>query len=105
MSAIRRRYIVVIAAVAVAGLVFTAWLVLRTTYEDTLNKCADAIAAHDFDRKPVKPGGQLEGCEGVKRDDYGTLVLNNAAKKEGWLDEEGNVDRNEMLKDALEEQP
>lgn len=44
-------------------------------------------------------------CEGLSEDDYSTLLMSYVLTDDlGWVDEDGDVDENRMLEDALEDQ-
>ncbi|MFG3585094.1 hypothetical protein [Streptomyces sp. NPDC047990] len=71
----RRRNLIVAAVVAVALLVGGGiyWLT-RPSYDETVKSCAKALTAQ------MKAGGKGKpsACDGVKKDDYDTLVISAA---------------------------
>jgi hypothetical protein len=70
------------------------------SYDEIAEDCVAAL-------KDRKPGDESkpDACEGLKKDDYDALVISHVLRDElGWIDEDGNVDKNKMLEDALEEE-
>jgi hypothetical protein len=99
----KRRRNLIIAAITVAVLLVaggTYWLT-RPSYNDKVEDCQKALAQHLPESKAEKP----DACDGVKADDYLVLFMNQSMDNEGWLDEDGNFDKNKMLEDTLEDQP
>lgn len=98
-----RRIHALIAAssVAVAGGITGAviWL-SQPSYDDIVRECATALdkRADDSDTVP-------DACEDVKDEDYDTLRMAETIDDLGWIDDEGNVDKNKMLEDALNGTP
>jgi hypothetical protein len=70
------------------------------SYDDTVSDCTQALKDRPKGDK-AKPGA----CKDVKQDDYDALLMAHVLDDLGWVDEDGNVDKNEMLEDALDEQP
>ena len=95
----RRRTILIIASVAVviaAGIAFTVWRVNNPSYGTIAKNCAHALEVRP-DGDQAKP----EDCEGLSEDDYQTLLMSHVLTDDlGWVDENGNVDREKMLDDA-----
>jgi hypothetical protein len=81
-----------VTAVALAIGVTVHWL-NQPSYNDIVNACGKALVAQ------VKAGGQGKpsACDGVKKDDYDTLVFGSAIDGLGWTDKDGNFDVNKML--------
>jgi len=63
------------------------------SYDDTIAACAQALKDNGGNGKPA-------ACDDVKDDDYGVIVMSVTAEREGWVDENGDVDMGEMLKDG-----
>ncbi|MGY5127311.1 hypothetical protein [Streptomyces nigrescens] len=68
------------------------------TYEEKTEACLTALKARaDGDK------GKPAECEGLKRDDYTTLVMSVAIDDLGWTGEDGKFDKNKMLDDLTED--
>ncbi|MDX2520575.1 MULTISPECIES: hypothetical protein [Streptomyces] len=66
-------------------------------YEDTVADCAAALKD-----RPKDDGGKPDACEDVKEDDYSALLMSQTIDDLGWIDENGEVDKNKMLEDATQ---
>ncbi|MGP2437954.1 hypothetical protein [Streptomyces sp. JW3] len=98
-----RRAIALIAGGALilaGGVTGTAIWLSQPSYDDIAADCAAALTERAEGNK-AKPSA----CHGVNEDDYQALVMSAVIDDLGWIDEEGNVDKNEILKDALEATP
>ncbi|MFJ8981597.1 hypothetical protein [Streptomyces sp. NPDC102282] len=86
-------------AIAVAGAAFalTGLTGCSATYDETIAACRAELKERGEDAK-----GKPAECKDVREDDYGKLVMVVTAEKEGWLDENGNVDMGEMVEDGSE---
>lgn len=89
-------------AVKRAAVVGVAVLALSLTgcgpsYEEKIEECRSAMAAHDFDAAPLSEGERLPACEGIEGDDYRALVMESSLDRLGWLNDEGRFDRGKML--------
>jgi hypothetical protein len=96
--AAKRRTAWIIAAIAAGALAIGGgvyWL-SQPSYNDIVKGCQQALTAQ------YKAGGKgkPDACNDVKADDYDALVLNAAMGNLGWLDDNGNFDKNKMLDDA-----
>jgi hypothetical protein len=77
-------------ALATGGGIY--WLT-RPSYNDIVKDCQQALVAqYKADGK-----GKPSACNDVHDDDYDALVLNAAMGNLGWLDGDGNFDKNKML--------
>ncbi|MFC9821409.1 hypothetical protein ACFWG6_31015 [Streptomyces erythrochromogenes] len=82
------------AAVALAaGLLLATGCNSQPTYDESVQACIKAIKARPADDK-AKP----KPCEPLKEDDYTILVGSKVIDDLGWIDENGNVDVNKMLR-------
>ncbi|WP_432077861.1 hypothetical protein [Streptomyces sp. YPW6] len=81
-------------ATAVAALSLTA---CGASYDETVGACRKELT-----ERSEHATGKPDVCKDVKEDDYSRLVIVVAAEKEGWLDENGDVDIAEMMKDGAE---
>ncbi|MFI8930721.1 hypothetical protein ACIG3E_24005 [Streptomyces sp. NPDC053474] len=94
----RRSTILIPAGVlAVAGGLTGAvlWLT-QPTYDDRVNDCARALKEPHTERGEGRP----EECVGVKDGDFSALVVDAALDESGWVDENGDFDKNKMLDDV-----
>lgn len=87
-------------AAVVAGLMLLAGC--GQSYEDKVEACTKAVRAHDFNTHPLSEGERVSGCGDLKEEDYNTIVLHNVMGDLGWLDDEGNFDKNKMLESTIE---
>ncbi|MFB7245652.1 hypothetical protein ACFCYX_24715 [Streptomyces populi] len=99
-SARRRRNLIVAVAVAgalaVGGIIYWAG---RPSYNDIVKGCQRALVAqYEADGR-----GKPSACDGVKGDDYDALVLGAAMGDLGWLDDDGDFDKDKMLEGLLGE--
>ena len=101
MRRFKRSRIIIAALVITAGAAVTVWLIVRSTYDDTVKDCQKALAAQFKADGKGKPGA----CRDLKEDDYSAILMNQIMGDEGWLDEDGRFDKNKMLEDTLDEQP
>ncbi|MFE7972992.1 hypothetical protein [Streptomyces shenzhenensis] len=64
--------------------------------DEIAKDCVAALKARaEGDKKKPKD------CEGLSEDDYQTLLMSHVLTDDlGWVDEDGNVDREKMLDDA-----
>lgn len=83
-----------LAAATVAVATLTA---CGASYDETVAACRKELT-----ERPKDATGKPDACKDVKDDDYGRIVIVVAAEKEGWFDENGDVDINEMMKDGAE---
>ncbi|MEV6782732.1 hypothetical protein [Streptomyces sp. NPDC051098] len=67
------------------------------SYDEITDDCYAALKERAEGDKE-KPGE----CKEVKEDDYTAMVMSIVADDPGWIDENGDVDQNEILKDAIE---
>ncbi|MEU2147908.1 MULTISPECIES: hypothetical protein [Streptomyces] len=81
-------------ATAVAILGLTA---CGANYDETVGTCRKELT-----ERSEHATGKPDACKDVKEDDYAQLVIVVAAEKEGWFDENGDVDIAEMMKDGAE---
>ncbi|MFD9276891.1 hypothetical protein ACFWD7_06310 [Streptomyces mirabilis] len=99
--ATRRRLPLIIAAVVAVALAIggTVYWMTRPSYDDIVKGCQKALAAQ------AKAGGKGKpsACDDVKKDDYDALALNAALGDLGWLDDDGNFDKNKMLESTLDQ--
>ncbi|MFF4346787.1 hypothetical protein [Streptomyces sp. NPDC001530] len=96
----RRRNLIVAAVVAVAlAIGGTAYWLSRPSYDDIVKDCQKALAA----QYKANGKGKPSACKDVKDDDYDVLVLNAAMGDLGWLDDDGNFDKNKMLESTLDQ--
>ncbi|WP_331756625.1 hypothetical protein [Streptomyces decoyicus] len=84
---------IVTAAALLAGLATVTGC--SQSYEELTEDCLTALKARAKGDKS-KPAE----CEGVKRDDYTTLVMSVAIDNLGWTDEDGKFDEQRMLDDV-----
>ncbi|MEU6230451.1 hypothetical protein [Streptomyces sp. NPDC047042] len=92
----RRTVILLAACLLLAG----AAVGCSKSYDEIAEDCVAALKKRS-DGDKAKP----EACNGLKEDDYDALLMSHILKNDlGWVDEDGNVDQNEMLEDALEGQ-
>lgn len=83
-----------LATTAVAVLGLTA---CGASYDETVGACRKELT-----ERSEHATGKPDVCKDVKEDDYAMLVVVVGAHKEGWYDENGDVDIAEMMKDASE---
>ncbi|MEU3432409.1 hypothetical protein [Streptomyces sp. NPDC006863] len=83
-----------LAATAVALATLTA---CGASYDETVGACRKKLT-----ERSEHATGKPDVCKDVKEDDYAKLVVVVAAEKEGWFDENGDVDIAEMMKDGAE---
>lgn len=96
----RRRNLIVAAAVAAALAVGgTVYWVGRPSYDDIVKECQRALVA----QYKADGRGKPAACTDVKGDDYDVLVLNAAMGNLGWLDDDGEFDKDKMLEGSLGE--
>jgi hypothetical protein len=96
----KRRNLIVAAAVAVAlAIAGGVYWLSRPSYDDIVKGCQKALVAQ------YKAGGKGKpsACGDVKGDDYDALVLNATLGHLGWLDDDGNFDKNKMLESTLDQ--
>jgi hypothetical protein len=67
------------------------------SYDDKIEACTKAVRAHDFEAFPLDEGDRLSACKGLKEEDVNAILFHNAMDDLGWLDDEGNFDKNKML--------
>lgn len=100
-TAAKRRPALIVAAVTAVALIVggTAYWINRPSYDEIVKGCQKALA------EQYKAGGEGKpsACTDVKEDDYTALVANAAMGHLGWLDGDGNFDKNKMLEDTLED--
>ncbi|MGC5534193.1 hypothetical protein [Streptomyces sp. SR-10] len=82
------------AAATVAVATLTA---CGASYDETVGACRKELT-----ERSEHATGKPDACKDVKEDDFTKLVVVVAAEKEGWLDENGDVDIAEMMKDGAE---
>lgn len=87
---------IVTAAALLAGLATVTGC--SQSYEELTEDCLTALKARAEGDK-AKPAE----CEGVKREDYTTLVMSVAMDDLGWTGEDGKFDKNKMLDDLTED--
>ncbi|MCX4622797.1 hypothetical protein ACF09G_13090 [Streptomyces albogriseolus] len=63
--------------------------------EEIANDCKQALASGERATKTDRP----DACEGLPQDDYDALVMSQALKDTGVVDDNGNVDLGELLDD------
>jgi hypothetical protein len=83
--------------VALAALLLTASC--GQSYEDKVEACGKAARTHDFEADPLDQGERLPECESLKEDDYDTIIIDVILKDQGWVDDEGNFNRDKLLED------
>ncbi|MFD3999804.1 hypothetical protein [Streptomyces rubiginosohelvolus] len=88
------RIAIALAATAVAVLGLTA---CGASYDETVGACRKELT-----ERSEHATGKPDVCKDVKEDDYSRLAIVVAAEKEGWFDENGDVDIAEMMKDGAE---
>lgn len=88
----RRATTVLLAALLAVGGV--AGCSSEKSYEEITADCAAAL-------KDQAEGdtGKPEACEGVKKDDYQTLLMSHVLEEEGLV-KDGQVNRDKLLEDA-----
>ncbi|MDQ0791943.1 hypothetical protein [Streptomyces sp. B1I3] len=79
-------------AVALAGLTGCG-----ASYDDKVAACRKELTERSEDAT-----GKPKGCADLSKDDYARLAIVVAAEKEGWIDENGDVDMGEMIEDGSE---
>jgi hypothetical protein len=99
----QRRIIAIISAtaVAVAGAItgLVVWL-SQPSYDDIARACVKALKV-----RPEGDKAKPKACNGLKEDDYQTLLMAQVIDDLGWTDDEGNFDKNKMLDDTLNDTP
>ncbi|MFJ8923824.1 hypothetical protein ACIREK_30655 [Streptomyces sp. NPDC102415] len=65
------------------------------SYDETIAACRKELTERSEGAK-----GKPAACKDVKDDDYAEIFTVVFAEKEGWLDENGNVDMGEMIEDG-----
>ncbi|MYR45073.1 hypothetical protein [Streptomyces sp. SID5910] len=97
----RRTIVATATAVSVLGLItgLFVWL-SQPSYDDIVKDCATAL-----DKRADGSNTVPNACEDVKEEDYDTLRMAEIIDDLGWVDDEGNVDKNKMLEDALNGTP
>ncbi|MGW0626448.1 hypothetical protein [Streptomyces sp. NPDC002758] len=93
----RRMFRNVIGALAAALIAIGVVSCSNEKSQDEIAKdCVAALKVRaDGDKKKPKD------CEGLSEDDYQTLLMSHVLTDDlGWVDEDGNVDREKMLDDA-----
>ncbi|MFF7947004.1 hypothetical protein [Streptomyces griseorubiginosus] len=65
------------------------------SYDDTVKDCVSALKA-----RPAGDKSKPKACDGVKEDDYTTLVMGLTLDDMGVVDEDGNVDMDKLLDEA-----
>jgi hypothetical protein len=98
------RTIAVVSAAALAvtgGLVGTVVWLSQPSYNDVVKDCQTALAAQ------MEAGGEgrPSECRDVKEDDYSAILMNQIMDDNGWLDGNGDFDKNKWLDDVTDEQP
>lgn len=84
------------AVLALGGVTTAVWMNGGESYDDTVKACQKALAAqYKADGK-----GKPTACNDVKDDDYDALVLNAAMGDLGWLDDDGQFDKNKMIENT-----
>jgi len=63
--------------------------------EEIATDCQKALAAGEHATKADRP----EACEGLPQDDYDALVMSQALKDSGTINDNGDVDLGELLDD------
>lgn len=89
----------------ITALLATACLALAgcssgPSYKETVKECQAALVA----QYKTDGHGKPSECDGVKKDDYDTLVLDAAMGDLGWTNSNGDFDENKML-DSVTETP
>lgn len=82
-------------AAAITGA--TIWLT-QPSYDDIVKSCTDALTQQYKDNGKGRP----DACNDVKDDDYNALVVNAAMGDLGWLNDDGDFDKNKMLDDVTQ---
>ncbi|WP_329298489.1 hypothetical protein OG410_07985 [Streptomyces sp. NBC_00659] len=99
-TATKRRTLILAAAVAgalaVGGSVY--WI-SRPSYDDIVKGCQRALVA----QYQADGRGKPSACDGVKGDDYDVLVVNAAMGDLGWLDDDGDFDKDKVLEGTLDQ--
>lgn len=95
----RKTLLISAAVLAVAGIItgLVLWL-SQPSYDEIVKGCQKALAKQYAEDGKGKPAA----CNDVKDDDYNALVLHAAMGDLGWLDDDGNFDKNKMLEDSLD---
>ncbi|WP_432010163.1 hypothetical protein [Streptomyces cucumeris] len=87
------------AATLAAGLLLTACS-SGPSQEEIAKQCVAALKDRAEGDK-----SRPSACKGLSEDDYNTLVIGQAIDDTGWIGEDGEVDKNKMLDDLLDDTP
>ncbi|MFJ1869950.1 hypothetical protein [Streptomyces chartreusis] len=92
LKTFKRWHIITAALVLVAGLAVTGWLIVRPTYDETVNTCIAALKDRTEGDK-AKP----DACDGVKEDDYTLIEMHQILDKQGVWNDDGSVNMEQLL--------
>jgi hypothetical protein len=81
-----------LAVIAAVTLAFVAGCAGGESYSDKTDHCASALKV-----RTAGDTSKPKECEGVKDDDYQTLVVANSLHSSGVVDDDGNVDLDKLL--------
>lgn len=86
------------AAVAIAAVALVGLTGCGASYDETIAACRKEMT-----ERPDDATGRPKVCEDVTDDDYGKIIIVVRGEKNGWFDENGDVDMGEMMKDGAED--